>query len=246
MSQKLNFKKYRLLLAIGTMVVMAGCVHEPFAINEEFTNGTTKDTDTTGVGKAGCDPDSVYFDNDILPLLMSSCAKSGCHDAATAEDGVRLDNYNNIMQTGDVRPLRPYDSKIYENIMETDPEKRMPPDGNTPLTAYQKELVRKWIAQGALNNRCNDGCDTTNVTFSGSIMPLISQKCAGCHSGSNPQGGIDLTNYNNVLPKVTDGSLESAVNHSTGFTAMPYGGNKLPDCEIRQIQIWIENGAKND
>jgi hypothetical protein len=36
------------------------------------------------------------------------------------------------------------------------------------------------------------------------------------------------------------------VNHATGYSAMPKGGGKLTDCEIRQLQTWIDNGTLNN
>ena len=36
-----------------------------------------------------------------------------------------------------------------------------------------------------------------------------------------------------------------AITHATGFIPMPNGGGKLADCEISQLQKWIDNGALN-
>ena len=41
-------------------------------------------------------------------------------------------------------------------------------------------------------------CDTSNVTFSNSVMPVINQYCISCHGGSFPQGNIFLDNYTNI------------------------------------------------
>jgi mono/diheme cytochrome c family protein len=179
-------------------------------------------------------------------MLISNCAKSGCHDAASHEDDVVLNNYSNVMSTGDVDAFRADHSKIYEMITETDPDKKMPPAGQTALRPDQVALIFKWIEQGAFNNTCSDGCDTNNVTFSGTIMPLLQTNCVGCHSGGLPAGQINLSHYQDVLPVVQNGKLLGAVNHAAGFQPMPRGGNKLEPCKIDQIRIWIESGAQND
>ena len=36
------------------------------------------------------------------------------------------------------------------------------------------------------------------------------------------------------------------INHASGFSRMPKGGGKLTDCEISQLQKWIDNGILNN
>lgn len=198
-----------------------------------------------------CDPDTVYFEMDVLPILNSSCAKSGCHDA-TAQEGVRLDSYAAVMASDVVSPFNPFDSEMYEKINETDPEKIMPPPPELPLNADQKEIIRKWIAQGAQNLYCDEMCDTINVTFSGVIWPQIIQKnCFGCHNGANASGGIHLENHSQVaaaanIPAGQPGSLWGAVTHAAFNFAMPKNQPQLSDCKIDQIQKWIHDGTPNN
>ncbi len=227
---------------VSAVFIIHGCMHEPAA---EFVR---IDFDTSGntSNDHPCDPDTVYFQNDILPIFLSSCAKSGCHDKQTAEDDVVLTDYKNIIETGKVRAYRPDNSDLYEVITETDPDKVMPPPGNPSLTSEQKALIRKWIEQGALNLKCDQPCDTNNVTYSGSIKPLLVKRCLNCHTGATPRGDISLTNYEDVFLKVENGGLVGVIEHKAGYTAMPYGGQKLPDCEIDLIRIWIRDGAKNN
>ncbi|MBE0661216.1 MAG: hypothetical protein IH597_02010 [Bacteroidales bacterium] len=191
-----------------------------------------------------CDPDTVYFQNTILPLLQSSCALSGCHDVATAQNGVILNNYENIMETGDVRPGRPGSSDLYEAITESDPRDRMPPPPMSPLNVAQREAIFNWIMQGALNNYCDDiDCDTLNVTFSGTVWPVIQNRCFGCHNGASASGGIRLENHANLVTVANSGQLMGAIRHDQGFSPMPQNGQKLSDCNITQIQLWINDGT---
>jgi hypothetical protein len=46
-----------------------------------------------GGGGSDCSGMNVTYSADIKPILNASCAKSGCHDAATAQNGVDLSNY---------------------------------------------------------------------------------------------------------------------------------------------------------
>lgn len=194
-----------------------------------------------------CSPDSVYFTQDILPILTSNCAMSGCHNVQSHEEGVILNNYTNTRNTGKINLSSPSNSKLYRVLNMTGGD-RMPPSPMAALPVAQRALILKWIQQGALNLTCDADCDTTNVTFSGSVMPLISLKCQGCHSGSNPGGGVSLTNYTQVKASVTSGTLIGSITHAPGFKPMPepVGSYALPDCDIRKVQIWISAGALNN
>jgi hypothetical protein len=195
-----------------------------------------------------CHPDTVYFKNDILPIFQSSCAMSGCHDAVTAQDGVILDSYANIISTGDVKPGNPEGSDIFEVIAEDDPDKRMPPPPATALPAAQIEMIRTWILQGALDNYCDETgpCDTLNVSFSQTLVPIIQTYCLGCHSGASPQGGILLSNHAEVSALGQNGQLLGAIDHQPGYSPMPQNGNKLSECQIAQFRNWINDGTPNN
>lgn len=61
---------------------------------------------------ATCSADTVYFTNEILPMINSNCATTGCHDAISHTEGVTLTNYNNIR--GYVTPFNAGGSKLYK------------------------------------------------------------------------------------------------------------------------------------
>lgn len=207
---------------------------------------TTGPIDTPFV--SDCDPDLVYFQRDVLPILVSSCAKSGCHDVTAHQDGVILTDYANVMQTGDVRPGNPEGSDLYEAITETNPSKRMPRPPNPRLTNEQIALIRKWIEQGANDLTCDEGniCDDSLVTYSGTVVPIFETHCYGCHNPTFISGGVVLTNYNTVASLAGSGKLRGVISHTPGFIKMPQGGNKLSDCHIQKIKKWVDAGANND
>ena len=235
--------------ALWCLVALQSCRREPVYVGTLDT-GIPIDTSDNGGDPITdpCDPDSVYFSQQVLPILTSNCAKSGCHDAATAEEGIVLDNYTNTRNTGKIKINDPTDSKLYKVLIDNDPDDRMPPPPAAPLSQDQRQLILKWIQQGALNLSCTPDCDTALVTFGGSIQPLISQKCQGCHSGASPQGGLSLSNYTEIKATVNNGKLWGAITHSSGFSPMPYplGNPKMSACDIRKVQKWIDAGAPNN
>ncbi len=192
----------------------------------------------SNITPSDCDPNTVYFKNDIQPLLSSNCAKSGCHDGATYESELDFTTYESAKRAAD--------DEMMEVLTSTDPDKMMPPPDNTPLTADQITLISKWISQGAKNNSCNPGggnCSTDNVSYANTIKPVIAANCNGCHSGGAPSGGIDLSTYDGV--KAQSAKLYDAVSQNGNASAMPPSG-KLSSCEISQIKAWIDAGLPNN
>lgn len=234
-----------LLLVLGSL---QACKHEIPTPDPLVDQGGGGNGNGSGSG-IPCDPDSVYFEQQILPILISNCTQSGCHNAASASDGVVLINYSSVINSNIVSPGNPGNSDLYEVLLETDPDKVMPPPGETPLTPSQINLIQTWIQQGVQNNYCDQGlgpCDTLNVTYSGSIAPILQSKCNGCHSGGNPSGGINLTTWANVSAQANSGKLTGSINHLSGFSPMPKGSPQLPNCEIRKIELWVAQGSPNN
>jgi len=222
------------------------CKHEIPGGNGGSGGGTGGGNPPPPAGRV-CSPDTVYFQQQVLPILVSNCSLSGCHDAASRQDGVVLTSYQSVIQSGEVRAFRPNDSEIWEKINEHDPDDRMPPPPRNPLTAEQKALIYKWIMQGAQNNSCETAsCDSTNATYSGAIRSIVASKCGGCHSSAAPAGGYDFSQHAGLRARVTDGKLWGAINHLPGYSPMPKNGNRLTDCEIAQFRKWINDGAPNN
>ncbi len=212
---------------------------------EKWVNDTTFDSPGGGTGHP-CDPDTVYFQNEVLPLIISSCATTDCHDKLTEEQEILLVDYASIIKYGKIRPGEPEESELYEKIIKTDDDDRMPPPPKAPLTSEQKDIIWIWIKQGALNNSCDEDCDTTNVTFSETIWPTIETNCFGCHSGPQPSGGVSLVDYTSVAAVANNGKLFGTINHDQGFVPMPRNAPKLSACKVEQVKIWIEDGTPNN
>lgn len=255
-------RNFSLFLVFITLAVLGiSCQHEPFPApppgmtdttgtnpNDTVTNpnDTTQNPNDTTVAGKPCDPDTIYFERDILPILSSNCAYSGCHDAVTAEDGVILVDYNSVMTSkADVRPGNPNGSDLYEKIVESDPDDRMPPPPNPPLTNEQIQAIRKWILQGAQNLKC-DQCDTANVSFKDDIHPIFKTSCENCHGGSNPSGSRSMENYSEIRDAVENSEVLPRIKHVPGYAPMPPSGIKLDQCRINKIEAWARAGYPNN
>lgn len=226
--------------AIGIVanLTLTSCKHElPININEGEVNSNPSVSPS-------CSPDTIYFANTIQPLLNSSCALSGCHDATSRKEGVELTSYSKVLSTGGINKGNPNSSKLYTIIIRTDNE-RMPPPPSPAFTTAQKEAIYKWILQGARNNSCN-ACDTALYTYATAIRPLINTYCQGCHNPASLGGGIDLSTYVAVNTQAGNGKLIGSITHASGYQPMPKGGSKLSACQIKQVEKWIAAGSLNN
>jgi uncharacterized membrane protein len=89
-------------------------------------------------------------------------------------------------------------------------------------------------------------CDTSAVTFSSSVQPILQNRCVSCHSGAFPSAGIDLSTYQNINIYAQNGSLVGVIDHQSGFSPMPQGTPKMPQCEIDKIKTWVNSGSPNN
>ena len=96
----------------------------------------------------------VSFNRDIRPILSDVCFHCHGNDAKTREAGMRLDVRDAAVKPtdGGAVPIVPGDpdaSEIVKRIFDT--ENPMPPESaHKPLSAAQKELFRRWVAEGAV------------------------------------------------------------------------------------------------
>jgi hypothetical protein len=220
------------------LFVILSCKHYP--LNPDCLTPNTDTSENSAPNLIPCHPDTVYFNATILPLFVSNCAKAGCHDAISHQEGFVFNSYSNIMASGEIEAGDPNEGEIMELIKETDPDKIMPPPPNAALTQQQINQISTWISQGAQNNYCNS-CDTNNVLYSTKVKTLLDLKCKGCHNTGSASGGVDLSTYNGAVATAQTGKLLGAVKHQTPYSPMPKGGQKLPACEIDLISIWITN-----
>lgn len=210
-------------------LVIHACKHDP---TEIITTGPVPQIPVTP-------NDSVCFNSQILPLFVSNCTMSACHDAITHADGYNFTTYNGI-KSG-VIAFQPDKGNIIKSITDTDPKDRMPPAG--PLSAAQIQLIKKWISEGATNRICSNVCDTLNVKYTTHITQVIQSNCLGCHSGTSISGGVDLSTYSMVRNETISGKLLCTINQQGGCSAMPKNGTKLNYCDLRKFEIWKNTGT---
>lgn len=99
----------------------------------------------------------------------------------------------------------------------------------------------------ALYPSINSTCDTTNVTYSGKVVPILQNNCLSCHSNAMaPSAGnnIALENYADVSSQAS--LISTSINHTGSISPMPKNGSKLKACLISTFDIWVRIGKPNN
>jgi hypothetical protein len=92
----------------------------------------------------------VEFNRDIRPILSDNCFYCHGNDASHRKAKLRLDIREEALKKKAFAPDNAEESELIKRLASLDPEEMMPPpDSHKKLTAEQKELLKRWIAQGA-------------------------------------------------------------------------------------------------
>ncbi len=182
----------------------------------------------------------VCFQENVLPIFVTKCSMSGCHNSLDNKAHYDLTTYEGILKG--VTANHPLQSEVYNQIRGINPSM---PVGQK-LDQKDISYIKIWIKMGAKNSSNCSGCDTLNVTYNVRIKPIITNWCVGCHTAGNAGGGYDLSNYTGVSTSITDNRLIGSLKHLAGFSEMPKNTNKLSDCDLKAVEKWVNAGHLNN
>ena len=196
--------------------------------------------------------DDPIFETDILPVIKARCAD--CHNSAAAKGGLDLSSMAGVRKGGEsgepavVESLD--DSLLWIMIDGGD----MPPEGETPLSASEKHLIRRWIKSGA---ESSTGESETVVTQH-DVLPYLYTRCVVCHGARRKEAELDLRTVESILkggksgPIVMPGDPQNSLILKRIHTQdMPppkelirAGVRPMESSEINLLTRWIEQGAR--
>ena len=100
--------------------------------------------------------ENLQYNRDIRPILSDRCFKCHGPDKNSRKAGLRLDQPEAAFaerkepHTYAIVPGKPQQSLVVKKIFTRDADDLMPPkDSNLALTSVEKEIIRRWIAEGA-------------------------------------------------------------------------------------------------
>jgi hypothetical protein len=186
--------------------------------------------------------DSICFESQVLPIIVSNCSMSGCHDGNG--EMFSLLSYNDIKRR--VTPGDPNKSKLYQVMTASQLSGSiMPPSPAERMSNAQITLFQLWIMEGAHNTNCTNYCDSIHVTFSGTIRSIVENNCKSCHSGTAPSAGLLLNTYDDVKTAMVSKHLIDHLLEQNDYSLMPQSG-PLSTCNIAQFKKWYNDGLPNN
>ena len=94
-------------------------------------------------------------------------------------------------------------------------------------------------------------CDVPNenVTYRDVISPIFDAHCRECHGSTvytSKGGGNDFGDWTAISRYYSTAKIVGTIRHDTNFIPMPQNRDKLSDCDIQRIQVWITAGRLNN
>ena len=102
-----------------------------------------------GVAMARAAEPPVNFGRDIQPILSENCFHCHGPDAGQRQADLRLDSFAGATAVA-IKPGQSQDSELVLRVLSADPLEVMPPPkSNRKLTEIQKQLLKRWVDEGA-------------------------------------------------------------------------------------------------
>lgn len=207
---------------------------------------------------------------DVAPILAGKCVM--CHSGDAAPNGLRLDSFDAVLKGGAKGPVvvtgNPGASELVRRIKGiTQP--RMPMTGPPFLSDSEVALIERWVAGGLQQGGAVPAdvqarpkparpAPGQPVTFA-HVAPIFAARCAKCHTDKGLMGpapeGYRLTSYEATLTTADRVRVVPGRPHASELVRrirgqarprMPLDGPPyLADDEIRLIDDWIAQGARN-
>lgn len=137
-----------------TCVVLTGVLLTQF--RSAGANAAPPTTPTAPEPKPAAEPtkantSGIEYNRDIRPILAEHCFPCHGPDSAARKADLRIDHRDVAIEMKAITPGKPDESGMIHRIFADDATEIMPPPkSNKKLTAQQKELLKKWVAAGAV------------------------------------------------------------------------------------------------
>jgi hypothetical protein len=169
-------------------------------------------------GRARAD-EEVSFNRDIRPILSANCFACHGFDAKQRKADLRLDTREGATQLRDgtaaVHPGDPEGSELWRRVSSSDPDLVMPPpDSKKQLSPREKDLLRRWIAQGAIYQK--------HWAFEPPRSPTVPERVEGFASDHPIDRFLDRQLQREGLPANGEASRETLIRRvAFALTGLP-------------------------
>ena len=196
--------------------------------------------------------DSPVFEKDILPIFKARC--TDCHNAAASKGGLDLSSMAGIRkggESGESAVVESLDDSMLWIMIEAGD---MPPEGETPLSKSELDLIRQWITSGARSTSNSSEAVVTQHD----VLPYLYTRCVVCHGARRQEANLYLRTVESILKGAKSGPVivpgqpeESLILKRIHAKDMPppkelirAGVRPMESSEINLLSKWIEQGAR--
>lgn len=213
-----------------------------------------------GCDRADAAPESTKLAEQVRKIFEQRCL--ACHGAPSEKvrGDLRILDFTALTAAERklVVPGKPNESTLLERVDSNDDDLRMPPPPEKSLRDDERQLIRKWIADGAAIWNEPSGAPKSSGTVKPDPAKLAAQAkavfrshCFECHGATTTNAGIRILDHQSLVlkkKKVIPGRPEQShvfrVITATGSTVMPPSGNpRLAESDIETVRAWIVAGA---
>lgn len=168
----------------------------------------------------------VSFRAEVAPIITAGGC--GCHNNGIASRAVQFSHGDTVFYDAILSRV-----SLFKSWVEGGTH---PGGGAIDFAANEKNIVKRWIAQGDPYDD-GAGCTVTGtITYTSNITPIYTSTCKGstCH------GGIAVTlDYAKMVQKKT--TITEMMN-SGGASGHPGGALSLTTCTINIFKEWLRQG----
>lgn len=195
----------------------------------------------------------LTFEKDVLPVFTQYCFT--CHGQSSPQLGLDVRTFTSTMRGSHNGPVIVKGSPDKSLLFQKVSAKAMPPPAfKQTMPDAQIELIKRWIADGALSDKpvtLSKEVVEQRAAFDKEIMPLFTARCVQCHGAGKPMGGLDLRSLSAMLKGSTHGAVvaegfseKSVLVRKMASRSMPPPGSGEPvsDEQIQSIRKWIDKG----
>lgn len=95
-------------------------------------------------------PEKIEYNRDVRPILSDNCFYCHGNDPSHRKAKLRLDIRDEALLKEAFIPGKPEESELVARLFSDDEDELMPPaESHKKLTDTQKEILKRWVAQGA-------------------------------------------------------------------------------------------------
>jgi WD40 repeat protein len=192
-------------------------------------------------------PEKVSYYKDVRPIFMIHC--QGCHQPAKAQGGFVMTSHADLFKKGDkdkpgVVAGQPDKSYLLEQITPRGGKPAAMPRDKDPLTPREVNLIKNWIALGAINDTPSS---VKTIRYDMDHPPVYEQPPVISALAFSPDGKLlAVSGYHEVLVHHVDGMLAARlVGASERIQALAFSpdGKRLAVSggspgRFGEVQIW--------